>query len=127
MKPIKIQIKTYLVLCLALALAACQGTKQAYQAAEGVDENAKVVAEHYFALVREANDLKASGALAGGDLVKAQQIVRSTRPAIDQLATAARAYENVQTATTEAELNAAITQAATSISSLIDIIKRARE
>ena len=132
MKPIKNnRPKTLLtiVTCIfaLLTIAGCQGTKRAYEAAEGVDQNAKVVAEHYYALVREANSLKQSGVLEGGDLVKAQDLVRSTRPAIDQLALAARAYDNANTAETEAELNQAILEASTAISQLIDIIKAARD
>ncbi len=114
-----------LALCVGM-LAGCAGTKRAYQAAEGVDQNAKVVAEHYYALVREANDLKKKEILTGTALARAQEIVRTSRPAIDHLSTAARAYEGVQDATTEAELNAAIAEAAIAISELIDIIKAAR-
>ena len=39
-----------LLIFLALAMTACQGTQRAYEAAEGIDQNAKVVAEHYYAL-----------------------------------------------------------------------------
>lgn len=120
-------MKTFLLIVIMAVVVGCQGTKRAYQAAEGVDENAKVVAEHYFALVREANDLKQSGILAGGDLVSAQNLVRSSRPAIDRLVDASRAYENVQTATTEAELEQAIADAAIAIQELIGIIKAARD
>ena len=117
----------FILLLGLLALSACQGTQRAYEAAEGVDQNAKVVAEHYYALVKEANDMKAAGTLAGGELVQAQNLVRDTKPAIDSLADAARAYENAQTAETEADLNRAINDAATAVSKLIDIIKAARE
>lgn len=112
---------------LVLALSACQGTKLAYEAAEGVGENAKVVAEHYYALVKEANAMKQAGTLAGGDLVEAQNLVRTTKPAVDQLAAAAQAYESVQSAETEKELNQAISDAAIAISQLIDIIQVARQ
>ena len=115
------------VVALAILVVSCQGTGRAYKAAEGIDQNAKVVAEHYYALVREANALKKSGVLAGGALVKAQQLVRDTRPAIDKLSTAAQAYGAVQTAETEAELAAAISTAVIAISDLIDIIKATRD
>lgn len=114
------------VVALAILVVSCQGTGRAYKAAEGIDQNAKVVAEHYYALVREANALKKSGVLAGGALVKAQQLVRDTRPAIDKLSAAAQAFGAVHTAETEAELEAAITAAAIAITELIDIIKAAR-
>jgi hypothetical protein len=116
-----------LLIFLALAMTACQGTQRAYEAAEGIDQNAKVVAEHYYALVKEANDMKAAGTLAGGDLVEAQNLVRTTKPVIDRLATAAQAYTAAQTAESEAVLNQAISDAAIAISELIDIINAARE
>ncbi len=116
-----------LIICTFLLLAGCAGTQAAYTAAEGIDQTAKVVAEHYYAVVKEANALKTSGALAGDDLVKAQDLVRDTRPAIDTLASAAQVYEGVQSAETEAELEAAILKASTSIGALIDILKAARE
>lgn len=119
--------KLMLIIPMVLVIVACQGTQRAYKAAEGIDENAKVVAEHYYALVKEANDLKKSGVLAGGDLVEAQNLVRDTRPAIDKLATAASAYEAAKTATTEAALSQAIADAAVAIAELIDIIKAARD
>ena len=126
MKPFIKLHNCIIVIALLSVVASCAGTTRAYKAAEGVDQNAKVVAEHYYALVREANDLKQSGILAGGDLVAAQRLVRDTRPAIDKLAAAAQAYQGVQSATTEAELEAAINDAAIAISGLIDIIKAAR-
>ena len=118
--------KLMLIISMVFVIAACQGTQRAYKAAEGIDQNAKVVAEHYYALVKEANNLKKSGVLDGGELVRAQNLVRDTRPAIDKLATAAKAYEATQTATTEAALSQAIADAAIAISELIDIIKAAR-
>lgn len=119
-------MKPIMLIFIVSLVAGCAGTKSAYQAADGIDQNAKVVAEHYYALVKEANTLKDSGILAGGDLVKAQQLVRDSRPAIDSLVSASQAFEQTQTATTEAELNQAIAKAAIAISGLIDIIKAAR-
>lgn len=118
-------VAIYMVFIVAI-LSGCAGTKQAYTSAEGVDQTAKVVAEHYYALVKEANALKQSGILKGGELARAQQLVRDSRPAIDSLVNASKAYEQAQTATTEAELNQAIAAAAVEISGLIDIIKAAR-
>jgi len=120
-------IVTVSTLLALIALSGCQGTKMAYEAAEGLNENAKVVAEHYYALVKEANDMKKAGTLAGGDLVSAQNLVRDTKPAVDQLVATAQAYERAATAETEKELEAAISEAAIAISKLIDIINMAKD
>jgi hypothetical protein len=116
-----------IVLASAVLASGCTGTKDAYQAAAGPGQNAKVVAEHYYALVKEANNLKKSGILVGDGLARAQQLVRETRASIDILAAAAYTYELVQNATNQAELEVAIAQAAIAVSRLIDIIKAARD
>ena len=113
---------------LLVGIAGCSGTQTAYSAAaaQGPDTIAKVVVEHYYALVREANTMKKAGALTGDNLVKAQDVVRDTRPAIDSLAQAAGAHRALQTSTTEAELEAAIAKAAAAVAKLIDIISQAK-
>ena len=111
------------ILVASSMLAGCTGTRAAYKAADGLDETAKVVSEHYYALVREANVLKDSGALAGQELDTAQALVAVTAPAITDLATAAQAFEAVQNAQTEGDLQRAINDAAIAVSKLVDVIK----
>ncbi len=117
------RISQIIVIVLALVFAGCAGTRSAYQAAEGIDETAKVMAEHYYAVIREANTLSASGELTGSALAKAQDVVRATQPFITELAAASRAYTALQNAETEADLSAAISNAAIAISKLIDVVK----
>ncbi len=117
------RISQIIVIVLALVFAGCAGTRSAYQAAEGIDETAKVMAEHYYAVIREANTLSASGLLTGSALAKAQDVVRATQPFITELAAASRAYTALQNAETEADLSAAISAAAIAISKLIDVVK----
>lgn len=112
-----------IIIMLALVLTACAGTRSAYQAAEGLDETAKVIAEHYYAVIREANALSASGQLTGTALAKAQDVVRATQPTITELAGASRAYTALRDAETEADLSNAISNAAIAISRLIDVVK----
>lgn len=107
----------------AIALSGCAGTRQAYKAAEGVEQTAQVVAEHYYALVHQANELKQSGKLAGEDLVVAQSIVSKTSSVVIKMSHAAKAYEAVRSADNEAALEQAIADAAVAISALIDAIK----
>ena len=113
-----------LVALLALTLASgCSGTRQAYQAADGVGETAYVIAEHYAAVIEELNDLADQGALSQSAIRHAQDIVRRTDPVIRSLRSAAEAYENVQNADTEAALEEAINEAAVALSDLIDAVK----
>lgn len=114
------------VLLASLALSGCAGTRAAYSAAEGLEENAKVVGEHYYALVREANDLKDSGELSGSTLRTAQDLVRYGRPLLIELAGAARAYEAVRSADNAQALERALSNAAIAVSRLLDVIQRSR-
>lgn len=116
-------VSQIIVIVLALVLSACAGTRMAYQAADGIEETAKVVAEHYYAVIREANTLSASGQLTGTALAKAQDVVRATQPVITQLVEASRAYTALRDAETEADLSAAISTAAIAISKLMDALK----
>jgi len=111
------------ILVASSMLAGCTGTRAAYKAADGLDETAKVVSEHYYALVHEANVLKDSGQLAGQELDTAQALVATTAPVILDLASAAQTFETLQTAETEAELQKAINDAAIAVSRLVDLIK----
>ncbi len=114
------------ILLACLALSSCAGTRAAYQAAEGLEETAKVVGEHYYALVREANDLADRGMLSDSALVHAQDIVRKTSPVVISLAAAALKYKAVKSATTELELERALTDAAIAVSRLMDAIRTHR-
>jgi hypothetical protein len=111
---------------MALCLVGCQGTKNAYKAADNLNEVAYVVAEHYYALLSEANRMKESGELAGTQLAQVQQSVRVTRPVIDELTAAAQNWTAVGNAQTEAELQQALDKALLQLSKLIDQIKAIR-
>jgi hypothetical protein len=111
---------------LLMMLAACQGTRDAYSAAVGPDQTAKVVAEHYIAIIHELNTMKASGQLAGAQLVAAQQLVTAAKPVIDQLAIASSNFEALQNAKTEAELKGALNNATIAVSNLIDLLRGIR-
>jgi hypothetical protein len=115
-----------IILAMTTLVGACAGTKAAYRAAEGLEEKAYVVGEHYYALVREGNDLKNRGILSGSQLDRAQALVQSSRPVILELADATRAYANVKNAETEAELERALNPAALAVSRLVDVIKAVR-
>jgi hypothetical protein len=114
------------ILLLAM-LAACQGTRDAYSAAAGDPETtAKVVSEHYIAIIHELNTMKASGQLAGAQLAQAQQLVSAAKPVIDQLAIASSNFQALKNAKTEAELNGALNNATIAVSNLIDLLRGIR-
>ena len=114
------------VLALILAvlmLSGCAGTRAAYKAADGLSETAYVVGEHYYALVRETNDLDDKGQLSSRELRNIQNIARETRPTIVSMLNAASAYDGVKSAQNETELSAALATAALAVSRLVDAIK----
>ena len=118
--------KLIAVVAMSTLIVACAGTRSAYQAAETLEEQAYVVGEHYYALVREANELRRSGALSGSTLTRAQDLVQGSRSIIAELEDAARAYTNVRNAETQADLERALNEAAVAVSRLVDVIKGVR-
>ena len=117
--------KPLIIASLLALLGACAGTQQAYKAAEGLEETAFVMNQHYLALVREANRLADQGVITGSSLRALQDLIRTSRPLLGELAGAAQAYENVRSAATEAELTAAISAAAVALSDLVNAIRAA--
>lgn len=115
-----------LIALLSLALlSGCASTTAAYKAADGLEETAFVMNQHYLALVREANNLAESGALSGGNLQSTQGLVRTSRPLLAELSRTAQAYEAVQSAETQQELTDAIAAAAVQLSNLVNAIRAA--
>jgi len=111
------------LLLAVLTISGCAGTRAAYKAAEGLSETAYVVGEHYYAEVREVNDLADAGRLSAAELQNLQNIAQATRPTVVAMLNAASAYKLVQSTANEAELSAALAEAAVSISKLVDAIK----
>ena len=111
---------------VAAGIGGCASTVDAYKAAEGLEETAFVMNQHYLALVREANALAEAGALSGSSLAKAQEVVRESRPVLNELSNMAKAYQAAATAENEQALTAAIAAAAVHLSNLVTIISAAR-
>lgn len=114
-----------LMLLMLIGLFGCAGTKSAYQAADGLEETAYVMNQHYLALVKEANELKKTGVLSGSALDETQSLVQRTRPLLRELSDAAQAYDAVTSAENEEALTLAIASAATALSDLIAAIRQA--
>lgn len=114
------------LICATVLLTACTGTREAYRAAATPLETATVVSEHYYALVREAADLKEAGTLTGTALERVQAADRAAKPIIVELTQAMDAYQSVRDAATEAEMQAALNQAVVAVNSLINALREAR-
>jgi hypothetical protein len=110
---------------LFAVLSACAGTRAAYQAAETLDETAYVVAEHYAALLTEANDLADAGA-PRAFVDRAQAIERDATPAVAALRRASAAYTAVASAENEEALQAALGEAVPLVSELLTLIRERR-
>ena len=111
---------------LMLALSGCAGTKAAYQAADTVDEQAYVAAEHYASLLREANVLKASASTPGEAVTAMQEAAAKVQPVIMQVKNLRDAYAKVKSAQTEQELQEAVNQAVLLLADLVRAVNAAR-
>lgn len=108
-----------------LMLSGCAGTTAAYRAADGLEETAYVMNQHFLGLVREGNELRRTGALAGSALTTAQNLVETGRPILRTLSEAAQAYKAVKSAANQDELTVAIANAAVQLSALLNYIREA--
>lgn len=123
-RPFRTFAATLLLTACAL-VAACAGTRQAYQAADTLDDSAKVVTEHYFAIIREVNDLADQGAPQEW-VTRAQDLERRTSPVVFALRDASEAYEAVRSAENEQALADALEQAVPLVSDFIDLLRERR-
>ena len=127
----------YLWLAAILAMAGCAGTRNLYDLAKTPDQYAKAVLSHHNALGEAAIAMRADPAVSEPTKVALRSAYRktvcskaeltaavATESCADgpsqKLEKAARAYESLQTATTEAELQTAI-DALTGL--LVDLIE----
>lgn len=118
------------------AVSGCQGTKAAYQEAQGLDEYAYVITEHYASLVKEAADLKAKPTTPRSAVVAMQRADAAAHvivvgdptasPAVPGLAQLVANYQQIRDAKTEAELQAAVNAAILKVADLVRAVKAAR-
>lgn len=113
-------------LAITFALAACAGTKAAYQAADTLDEQAYVTAELYTAWREEARDMIAAGSLTEAQATSLRSADARATPLVLKLAPLAQSVRAARTATNEAALQVALSDAVVAISSFVDAVKAAR-
>ena len=116
-------MKHLFIILALIGLTGCAGTQNAYRAADGVDEIAFVIGEHYYAVLNEATKAKEEGRLTGSNLLKAQRVAERTAPVILSLTRAGEAYQLIQNAETESALQIAIVAAAQALTELIDAVQ----
>ena len=107
-------------------LAACTGTREAYQAAENPSEYAFVLTEHYASLVKEAANLKERPTTPAHAVAAMQAADKAVGPLIDRLAPLAQAWEATHSAADQAALQTAINEVVLRLADLINAVKAAR-
>lgn len=77
---------------IVLSLFACMGTREAYRAADDIEDYAYVLTEHYSAILHEAAMAKQSGRLTGDLLSKVQEKDKELNPIVLALKNVAESY-----------------------------------
>lgn len=111
------------IAAICLLMAACTGVTSAYRAAQGLDEHAYVVVEHYaITLEQVAAYVERPNAIPS---VKArlQDIERRTTPVILALIDARQAWHAAETVATEQALAEALHAAVVALGELINAAK----
>jgi hypothetical protein len=113
--------------CLTLAGGAgCQHTREAYREAEDPGEYAFVLMEHYNALLKEAVVLKNAPGTPAEAVAWMRQVEFKATPAVKKLAELRQAWIDLQSAETEAQLQAATDAAALLIADMVRAVRDAR-
>lgn len=115
-----------LLLPAVLALAGCQHTKEAYQAAETPDEYAYVMAEHYSSLLKEAADLAEKATTPRSAVQAMQRAELKATPAVKRLKELRDSYLAIRSADNEAALQAAIDKAVLLVADMVRAVRSAR-
>lgn len=112
-----------LILFTMAGLAACGGTRAAYENAETLDAKAYVSAEHFNALQNSALELIEEQSVPQAAINKIAAAERTTRPIILDLKRAAEAFSAVRDAETQVELQLALNEAALALSDFINALR----
>lgn len=103
----------------------CTGTAAAYKAAEDPAEYAFVIVKHYESLVNQAADLKDRPTTSAQAVAAMQKADSAAGPVIEKLRGLRDAYLAVHSASSEAELQAAINQAVSVVADFIRAVSSA--
>lgn len=134
--PFRLILAPLLALVAALAVATtsgCAGTRNAYKAADSIDEYAYVLTEHYASLVNQAANLAAmptttqavKDALKRADSAAHLVVVGDARavPRVAGLAELAANYKQIRTADNQLALQKAVDSAVIKVADLVRALK----
>lgn len=113
-----------IALC-TLATTGCASTREAYKAADTLDERAFVAEEHFAAVVKQAADMKDRGVLTGSALANVRALEAKAKPAVLSLGDLARKWQAAQTAESEVALQRALDSVVLAIADLVRALKTA--
>lgn len=111
---------------LCVGLVGCAGTTTAYKVAEGVDQQAYVVLEHYSALLKEANALKSKPGVPPEVVDAMRRADVKVYPLVQRVRSLRDAYVAVKSADNEEALQRAVNDAVLLLADLINAVKQAR-
>lgn len=114
------------LLTFVSVIAACTGTRAAYDEASSADEHAYVAVEHYAALVKEAADLKEQPGTSQAAITAMQEADLAAQPVVNRVRELRDTYQKLRDAETELELQEAVNEAILLIADLVRAVKQAR-
>lgn len=132
-------MKTLLIVCVAVVLAGCSGARQLYSLPETPSQYAKAVLVHHNAIGNQVAVLRDNPDVSEGSKEDLRLLYRDTVCSADEraldtqtadcrngpvwrLESSAQAYDAVQSAATEAELESALRSAIAAIDAIISAL-----
>lgn len=112
---------------VVVGLSACTNTRAALSNADTPSDYALVFLEGYDSALKTANQLKASGALAGDDLARVQAAEKKAWPLVQKIDPLRRAYEQTKSAQDAATLQLAIDNAIREAAEFIRLVRELRD
>ncbi|MCL2161928.1 MAG: hypothetical protein FWH56_08635 [Betaproteobacteria bacterium] len=114
------------LLCAALAVTGCEGSRNAYSEAKTVDEKAYVVVEHYSALVKEAADLAEKPNTPREAVEAMKKADAAAMPVMLRVRNLRNAWQAAGNAENAEALQMAVNDATMVIADMIRAVKQAR-
>jgi len=106
-----------------IGLSGCQGTRDAYRAADTLGAYAYVVGEHYAAVLKEAADISEHPGTPESVREKLRAADNKARPLVLALRPLVDAYELTKSAESEVQLQVALDRAVVALHQFIEVLK----
>lgn len=125
-RPLMLAVMLAIGFAGTIAISACTHTQAALKNADTPADFALVFLEGYDAALQTANQLKASGALSGANLIRVQQAEAKAWPLVRRIDPLRRAYDQTKSAEDAAALQLAIDNAIREAAEFIRLVKELR-